>query len=77
VGGSFRLIAAHPATKTARNPQGCAPLHSYSSITTTAKSWKLFYSVHRRMISVALIPPNPNEFESATSKLCATALFGT
>jgi hypothetical protein len=32
---------------------------------------------HRRMISVALIPPNPNEFDSATSKLCGTALFGT
>jgi len=36
-----------------------------------------FYSVHLRMISVALIPPNPNEFDNATSKLCGTATFGT
>ena len=34
-------------------------------------------SLCHRMISVALIPPNPNEFDSATSKLCLTALFGT
>jgi hypothetical protein len=27
------------------------------------------YSVQRRMMSVALMPPNPNEFDSATSKL--------
>ena len=37
----------------------------------------LSHSAHRRMISVALMPPNPNEFDSATSKLCATALLGT
>jgi hypothetical protein len=35
------------------------------------------YSVHRRIISDALIPPNPKEFDSATSKLWAMALFGT
>jgi hypothetical protein len=31
----------------------------------------------RLMINVALMPPNPNEFESAMSKLCAIGLLAT
>jgi|GEM_PF-4751101 len=38
--------------------------------------YSLPYS-HFRMISVALIPPNPNEFDSAMSNECAIALLGT
>ena len=33
------------------------------------------YSVHLRIISVALIPPNPNEFDSAISKVWPIALL--
>jgi len=36
-----------------------------------------FYSVHRFRISVALMPPKPNEFDKAISKLWAMALLGT
>jgi hypothetical protein len=35
------------------------------------------YSVQRRMINVALMPPNPNEFERPMSKLCGMDLLGT
>ncbi len=35
------------------------------------------YSVQRRMMRVALMPPKPKEFERPMSKLCGTALLGT
>ncbi len=35
------------------------------------------YSVQRRITRLALMPPNPKEFDRATSKLCGIALLGT
>jgi hypothetical protein len=35
------------------------------------------YSVQRRMISEALMPPKPNEFDSATSIFASIALLAT
>jgi hypothetical protein len=52
------------------NPKGFAPilfLPQYSER----------YSVQRRMMSVALMPPKPKEFDRATSKLWAMAWLGT
>ena len=37
----------------------------------------LIYSVHFLITSEALIPPNPNEFDSATSKVSGCATLGT
>ena len=41
-----------------------------------SRRYKALYC-QRRMMSVALMPPNPNEFERPMSNVCAMALLGT
>jgi hypothetical protein len=61
--------------KTARTRTGFA-LFAFAG-KMLAVSCPLSYSVQRRIMSEALMPPKPKEFDRAMSKLWAMALLGT
>ena len=72
--GLAELAELEWATEHENGPDAEAPRPlSYSLLATP---YSLPYS-HRRMMSVALMPPKPKEFERPTSNLWAMALLGT
>ena len=63
------FIGTPSKMRTAQTPPGFA-LSLFLNIASS-------YSVQRRMMSVALMPPKPKEFDRPMSKLWAMALLGT